>query len=108
MRYRGGVFALSGEFDAMPERITHLRRHLDLGGLEPELQELTTQMSLESRDLARIFCDDKIKRAKTFLEQRQQKADTLLERDLRDILPTLGYELEDGGTQPNLVPMPKK
>jgi hypothetical protein len=62
----------------MPERITHLRRHPDLGGLEPELLEFTAQMSLQSRDFARIYCDDKIKRAKTFLEQRQQKADTTL------------------------------
>ncbi|WP_295535033.1 hypothetical protein [uncultured Thioclava sp.] len=61
----------------MPERITHLRRLPDLGGLEPELLELAMQMSLQSRDL-------------------------------RDIPPTLGYELQDGGTQPNVVPMPKK
>ena len=30
-----------------------------------------------------------------------------LERDLRDIRPALGYELEDN-TQPDVVPMPKK
>ena len=138
---RSGAFALSGEFDAMRERLTHLRRHPDLGGLEPELLELAAQMSLQSRDLARIYSDKKISRAKTFLEQRQQEADKLsaqiklarntcdelrtwltdveteerevnaqfklLERDLRDILPSLGYELEDGA-QPNVVPMPKK
>jgi hypothetical protein len=138
---RSGAFALSGEFDAMRERITHLRRHPDLGALEPELLELAAQMSLQSRDLARVYSDKKLHRAKTFLEQRQQEADKLgqqiklarttcdelrswltdveteernineqfklLERDLRDILPALGYELEDN-TQPNVVPMPKK
>ncbi|MEO1948874.1 DNA repair protein [Thioclava sp.] len=138
---RAGVFALSGEFDAVRERITHLRQHPDLGGLEPELLELAAQMSLQSRDLAEVYSAEKVKRARAFLEQRQQEVETLsdqisvarrtcselrewltdveteerevsaefslLERDLRDILPLLGYEIEDG-PQPNVVPIAKK
>ncbi|KEP71229.1 DNA repair protein [Thioclava dalianensis] len=138
---RSASFALSGEFDAMRERMEYLRRHPELGDLEPELLELAAQMSLQSRDLSRIYSDQKVSRARTFLKQRQQETDRLaeqialarrtcdelrewitdveveerkvsaelklLERDLRDILPALGYELEDG-TQPNVVPMPKK
>ena len=125
----------------MRERMDYLRRHPELGDLEPELLELAAQMSLQSRDLSRIYSDQKVSRAKAFLKQRQQETDRLaeqialarrtcdelrewltdvevdernvsaelklLERDLRDILPALGYELEDG-TQPNVVPMPKK
>jgi chromosome segregation ATPase len=136
---RAGVFALSGEFDAMRERLHHLRRHPDLAALEPDLLEVAAQMSLASRDLARTYAEEKVTRAKEFLKARQQEAaafqDRLtmatyacselkrwlqdieadetvaakqlerLERDLREILPTLGYDFED---QANVVQMPAK
>ncbi|MFC2968339.1 hypothetical protein [Acidimangrovimonas pyrenivorans] len=60
---REGVFALSSEFDSMRERLTHLRKHPDLSGLEPELLELAAQMSHLSRDLARVYSDEKVARA---------------------------------------------
>ena len=137
---RKDAFALSSEFDAMRERILHLREHPDLGQLEPELLELAAQMSFESRDLARIYSDEKVNRAKAFLKQRQEEAEAMkdrirlarytcdemkrwlqdveteerqavaqmerLEKDLRDVLPLLGYDFED--VQPNVVPMSAK
>jgi len=135
---RAGTFALSAEYDAMRERIEHLRRHPDLGHLEPELLDLAAQMSHASRDLARVYSDEKVARAKTFLEQRQQETaafrermaaarqtcDALktwlqdveaderqaaeqfrrLEADLREILPALGYDVEDT-REANVLPM---
>lgn len=126
---RKGAFALSGEFDAMRERLNHMRRHPDLAMLEPDLLELAAQMSLQSRDLAKVYSEEKVARAKAFLAQRQQEAQAtedqiriaryacdeirnwlndveteerhlssqfqMLERDLKSVLPALGYELED-------------
>lgn len=77
---RVGVFALSGEFDAMRARLEHLRQHPDLAHLEPELLQLAAQMSLETRDLARAYSDDKVARARMFLKQRQEEAHALTDR----------------------------
>ena len=126
---RRGVFALSGEFDAMRERMEWMKAHPDLGHLEPELLELAAQMSLQSRDLAQIYSDARVTRARDFLKARQHEIAIaqdrlrlaratcdelrawltdveaeerklaeefkLLERDLKAVLPELGYELED-------------
>jgi hypothetical protein len=77
---RAGVFALSGEFDAMRTRMEHLREHPDMQHLEPELLQLAAQMSLETRDLARAYSDDKVARAKSFLKQRQEDVQALTDR----------------------------
>ncbi len=69
---RTGVFALSGEFDSMRARFDHLRQHPDLRALEPELLELAARMSFLSRDLARVYSDEKVARARSFLTQRQE------------------------------------
>ncbi|SMX34216.1 DNA repair protein [Actibacterium lipolyticum] len=74
---REGVFALSSEFDNMRERITHMRNHPDLGRLEPELLDLAAQMSFQSRDLATVYSDEKVNRARTFLQQRQEELTAL-------------------------------
>lgn len=137
---RDGAFALSSEFEAMRARMEHLRNHPDLGHLEPELLQLAAEMSHISRDLARVYSDEKVGRAKTFLSQRQQEVDGLrerlqlaqyacdelkrwmadieadeteaarqiarLERDLRDVLPGLGYDFEDVQPPETLVDMP--
>ena len=50
---RDGCFSLKSEFDSVRERIEHLRRHSDLGKLEPEVLEMAAQSSHESRELAR-------------------------------------------------------
>ena len=139
---RAGVFALSGEFDAMRARLEHLRDHPDLGHLEPELLQLAAQMSLETRELARSYSDDKVNRARLFLKQRQEEAQALtdrlglarrtcdelrrwlsdieatersaqqqirrLEADLKEILPTLGYDFDHNDVQDaNVVSLPK-
>ncbi len=77
---RAGVFALSGEFESIRQRMEVLRRHPDLGDLEPELLELAAVMSHQSRDLARIYSDSKVDRARRFLRQRQEEVDALAER----------------------------
>ena len=135
-----GVFALSGEFESPRARIEHLRKHPDFQHREPELLQLAAQMSVETRDLARAYSDDKVARAKDFLRQRQQEVDALaerlrmargicddlrcwltdinaeeakaqtqirlLERDLRDVLPQLGYDF-DKVREANVVALPK-
>ena len=77
---RAGVFALSGEFDSIRQRMEVLRRHPDLADLEPELLELAAVMSHQSRDLAHVYSDAKVDRARRFLRQRQEEADALAER----------------------------
>ena len=126
---RRQLFGLSSEFDQMRARMDHLRQHPDLAELEPELLQLAAQMSFESRDLARIYSEDRVARAKTFLAHRQQEVERLAERirlarmtcdemrrwltdveaeerknhghlkrleaDLREILPGLGYDVDE-------------
>lgn len=137
---RAGVFALSAEFDSMRARMDHLRTHPDLAHLEPELLQTASQMSYETRELARAYSDEKVNRAKMFLTQRQEEVQALtdrlstarrvcddlrrwatdvdadervaqvqlrrLEADLREILPTLGFEIEDK-QDANVVALPK-
>jgi hypothetical protein len=126
---RRNLFGLSSEFDAMRARMDHLRKHPDLADLEPELLQLAAQMSHESRDLARIYSEERVTRAKTFLAHRQQEVERMadkitlarsvcdemrrwltdveaeerknhghlkrLEADLREILPGLGYDVDE-------------
>ncbi|WP_235000796.1 DNA repair protein [Pseudooctadecabacter jejudonensis] len=72
---RAGVFTMSSEFDAVRERLSYLRDHPDLDSLEPQILELAAQMSQQSRELADIYNDEKVARAKTFLRQRQEEAE---------------------------------
>ena len=125
---REGVFTLSSEFDAVRERLLFLREHPDLARLEPEVMELAAQMSHTTRDLADIYNEEKVARAKAFLKERQRELSAFsenlalalsvtdelkryqrdvedserqanrqmdrLEKDLREVLPQLGYEME--------------
>lgn len=70
---RAGLFQLSSEFDAVRERLAYLRNHPDLGDLEPALLEVAAQMSFISKELADIYSDEKVNRARAFLTQRQQE-----------------------------------
>ena len=72
---RRGVFRMRSEFDAVRERLAHLREHPDLGGLEPDVLEVAAQMSAQSRRLAETYADDKVERARRFLEQRQEEVE---------------------------------
>lgn len=77
---RRGVFTLAGEFETMKERMDHLRRHPDLSHLEPELLQVAAQMSLESRELAKLYATDRVERAKSFLRQRQEEVEAFADR----------------------------
>jgi hypothetical protein len=88
---RAGVFNMSREFDSVRARIKHLREHPNLGSLEAGILETAAQMSYESRDLASVYSDDKVERARTFLEQRQQESAEMLEniKHAKDIVDEL-------------------
>lgn len=72
---RKGVFTLGSEFDSVRERMAHLREHPDLSDLEPSVLEIAAQMSHLSRDLARVYSDRNVARARDFLIQRQQEVE---------------------------------
>lgn len=73
---RAGMFTMSSEFDQVRERIAFLREHPDLARLEPEVMEVAAQMSQQARELADVYSVEKVERAKTFLRQRQEEAET--------------------------------
>jgi len=73
---RGQMFQLSGEFEAVRERLAYLHDHPDLRDLEPEVLDLAAQMSFLSRELADTYSDDKVARARAFLTQRQEEVET--------------------------------
>lgn len=77
---RAGTFTLSSEYDAVRERMAHLRAHPDLDGLEPEILELAAQMSRISQHLADTYSDAKVDRARAFLDQRQHEIDAFNDR----------------------------
>ena len=77
---RAGVFSLSGEFESMRARLEHLRNHPDLSELEPELLQLAAQMSMQTRELARAYSDQKVERARIFLRQRHEEAHQMADR----------------------------
>lgn len=70
---RAGMFQMKHEFDAVRERIAYLREHPDLGDLEPEILEVAAQMSQVSQELAHVYSDERVERARRFLVQRQQE-----------------------------------
>lgn len=70
---RKGVFQLKSEFDSVRERMAFLREHPDLSELEPSVLEIASQMSHLSRDLASVYSDRNVARARDFLIQRQQE-----------------------------------
>ncbi|MFK7880487.1 DNA repair protein [Roseobacter sp.] len=77
---RRGLFHAASEFDAVKERMMHLRAHPDLETLEPDILELAAQMSRISCDLAQTYADEKVDRARDFLLQRQREMAVFQER----------------------------
>nr|WP_242652203.1 DNA repair protein [Limimaricola pyoseonensis] len=77
---RAGVFTMSSEFDAVRERLAFLRDHPDLGHLEHDVMEVAAQMGEKARELADIYSDEKVARAKKFLAARQEDAERQQER----------------------------
>lgn len=88
---RATAFRLVSEFDAVKERLAFLRRHPDLDSLEPELLEIAARMSFASRDLARVYSEEKVSRARLFLRQRHEEIETFSERlnDARAVVEDL-------------------
>jgi hypothetical protein len=70
---RDGVFRMRSEFDSVRERMAYLRDHPDLADLEPAVLEIASQMSHVSRELAKVYSDRSVARARDFLVQRQQE-----------------------------------
>lgn len=77
---RHRAFDIRSEFDSVRDRLSYLRKHPDLGHLEPELLEMAAQMSHESRKLAEVYSSENVERAKCFLRQRQEEAAVFQER----------------------------
>lgn len=77
---RAGTFKLGREYDSVRERLIFLRDHPDLDELDPALLEVAAQMSHESRELANIYSDEKVARAKETLALRRDEAARLDER----------------------------
>ena len=72
---RSSAFKLSTAFNAVCERLGFLRDHLDLGQLESTMLEVASQMNDISTELAAIYSDRKIERARTVLKERQHEID---------------------------------
>lgn len=72
---RAGDFKLPSEFDAVRERIEHLRSHPDLRLLEADVLTLAAQMSQQSHKLAETYSDERVARARDFLQQRQKEVE---------------------------------
>jgi hypothetical protein len=75
MADRKGVFTLSGEFDAIRERMEWLRDHPDLKLLEADILTVAAQMSQQSHRLATVYSEERVSRARDFLAQRQKEAE---------------------------------
>ena len=72
---RAETFQMSSEFDSVRERLAYLRDHPDLSTLEPAVLEMAAQMSHVARDLAEVYSDEKLARARSFLKQRQEEVE---------------------------------
>lgn len=72
---RTASFQVSSEFDSVRERLVFMRNHPDLSTLEPGLLEVAAQMSHLSSELATVYSDEKVARARGFLKQRQEETD---------------------------------
>ena len=72
---RGGAFVTASEFDAVRERLHFLSKHPDLETLEPEVLEIAAQMSTISKELADVYSEERLARARGFLLSRQQEVD---------------------------------
>ena len=68
---RGDAFRLSNKFDSVRERLVYLRDHPELSSLEPAVLEVAAQMPHISKELAEVYSNDRVARARGFLEHHQ-------------------------------------
>jgi len=102
------------------ERLSYLRDHPDMDSLEPSVLELAAQMSQQSRELAEIYSDEKVARAKNHalrdIRKWSQQVEleesvvasqlSQLEEQLEATLPGFGYNF--GKASADIVPLPQK
>lgn len=67
---KAGMFRLPNLFDAVRERMLHLRNLPDLQGFEPDILALAAQMSQVSAKVAQAFSEEKVAHAQAFIAQR--------------------------------------
>lgn len=77
MADRAEMFGMQREFDAVRERYRYLQELPELSEMDAELLTIAAQMSEQSRDLAALYSDEKVARAKESLKQRLKDTETL-------------------------------
>jgi len=82
---RSGVFKLTGEFDAMRERMEWLSDHPELQALTPDLRLLGAQMSIVTRDLARRYSDEVVQEVDDLLTHSERDCDQFEEQVNRSL-----------------------
>ena len=91
MADRAETFQMRREFDAVRERYQFLKDQPGLAEMDAELLTIAAQMSAQSRELAEVYSDEKVARARESLIQRQADAKELEEKlqqafaDTRDL-----------------------
>ncbi|WP_317055137.1 MULTISPECIES: DNA repair protein [Roseovarius] len=102
---RAGMFNIKTEFDGIRERLAYMREHPDLETLEPQILEIAAQMSFISRDLAEVYSDDKVDRARAFLKQRQQEVEIFNQRidQAKGVIHSLKHWSQDVETEESIA-----
>ena len=80
MADRAEMFQTRREFDAVRERYQFLKEHPELAEMDAELLTIAAQMSEQSRELAEVYSDEKVARAREALKQRLVDAESLQQR----------------------------
>ncbi len=80
---RADTFGLASEYEAVKARILFLQAHPDLGSLEPDILEQAAKMSFASRELAQVYSDEAVARARGFLRHREEEIALFEERIAR-------------------------
>ena len=88
---RREMFDMHREFDAVRERYQFLKSQPELAEMDAELLTIAAQMSEQTRELAEVYSDAKVARARESLVQRKADAKALEDRiqqahgDLREL-----------------------
>ena len=80
MADRAEMFEMHREFDAVRERYQFLKSQPELGELDAELLTIAAQMSEQTREMAEVYSEAKVARARESLIQRKVDAEALEHR----------------------------
>lgn len=80
MADRAEIFGMQREFDAVRERYRYLKGQPGLNQIDAELLTVAAQMSQQTQELASVYSDEKVARARESLKQRHKDAETLQDR----------------------------